>query len=99
MDKWKRMEHKGKLLYCFDRLIQILSAPPTLLLVHRGVVLKIFFYLPIFPDKNSLDVIILPLIWFLKFLLLSPFHLVFLSTTHASLPPGVMFLNRRVVPH
>ncbi len=33
-------------------------------------------------------------IWFLKFFLLSRFHLVFPPTTLASLPPGVMLLNR-----
>ncbi len=37
--------------------------------------------------------IILPIIWFLKFFLLSRFHLVFLPPS-PSFPPGVMLLNR-----
>ncbi len=73
---------------------------PLLLLVHRNVVLRffIFFYLYIFTDKKSLDVTILPTIWFLKFFLLSWFHLVFLPPTFASLPLGVMLLNRSITP-
>ncbi len=72
-----------------------------LLLVHRGVVFPIFlliFYLHIFNDKKSLDVTILLKIWFLKFSLLSHFRLVFLPTTLASLPPGVMLLSCSTVP-
>ncbi len=42
--------------------------------------------------------IILPIIWFLKYFLLSHFCLVFLPTTLASLPPGVMLLNRNTAP-
>ncbi len=38
--------------------------------------------------------IILLIIWFLKFFLLSRFCLVFLPTTFTSLPPRVMLLNR-----
>ncbi len=35
---------------------------------------------------------------FKVFFLLSQFRLVFLPTTHASLPPGVMLLNRSNAP-
>ncbi len=42
--------------------------------------------------------IILPIIWFLKFFLLSCFRLVFLPTTLISLPPGVMLLNCSTAP-
>ncbi len=57
----------------------------------------LFCYLPIFTDKKSLDVIIVPIIWLLKFFL-SCFHLVFLPTSLTSLPPGVMLLNRSTTP-
>ncbi len=42
--------------------------------------------------------IILLIIWFLKYFLLSRFRLVFLPTTLASLPPGVMLLNHSTIP-
>ncbi len=48
--------------------------------------------------KKSLDVIILLIIWFLKYFLLTRFRLVFLPTTLASLPPGIMLLNRSTAP-
>ncbi len=48
--------------------------------------------------KKSLDVIILLIIWFLKYFLLSRFCLVFLPTTLASLPPGVMLLHHSTTP-
>ncbi len=38
------------------------------------------------------------IIWFLKFYLLSRFHLVFLPTTLTSFPPGVMLLNCSIAP-
>ncbi len=44
------------------------------------------------------DVIILLTIWFLKYFLLSRFHLVFLPTTLTSLPPVVMLLNHSTAP-
>ncbi len=56
------------------------------------------FYVRIFTDKKSLDVIILPIIWGFKFLLLSHFHLMFLPTNLITLPPGVMLLNRSTAP-
>ncbi len=43
-------------------------------------------------------VIILPIIWFLKFFLLSHFCLVFQPTTLPSLHPGVMLLDRSTAP-
>ncbi len=81
-------------------LIWILFAPPMLLRVHRNVVFKIKKknYLRIFTDKKSFDVIILSIIWFLKFFWLSCFHLVFLPTTLAPLPPRVMLLNHSTAP-
>ncbi len=62
--------------------------------------LRKFFkiFLRILADKKFLDVIILLIIWFLKFILISRFRLVFLPTTLASLPPGVMLLNRYTAP-
>ncbi len=95
-------QRKTVILVCkFLFRIQILFAHPMLLLVHRSIVLKIlllFFYLLIFNDKKSLDVIILPIIWFLKLSLLPRLHLVFLPTILASLPPRVMLLNRSTAP-
>ncbi len=40
----------------------------------------------------------LPIIWFLRFFLLSGFCCVFLPTTLTSLPPGVMLLSRSTAP-
>ncbi len=77
--------------------IRILFTPSTLLLVYRSVVFKIFFYLRIFNDKKSLEVIILLIIWFLKYFLYN-FRLVFLFTTVVSLAPGVMLLNHSTTP-
>ncbi len=76
---------------------KLVACSATFLFIHRSIVFKIFFYffyLRIFTDKKSVDVIILPIIWVLKFFLLSRFRLVFLPTTLISLPPGVMLLNR-----
>ncbi len=76
--------------------IRILFAPPMLLLVHRSILFKII-YLLIFTDEKS-DVVILLIICFLQFFFSSRFRLVFLPTTLASHPPGVMLLNHSTAP-
>ncbi len=65
------------LVYKFLLRIQILFAPPTLLLVHRSVVFKIF-YLCIFNDKKILicddtaDNMIFKVVFVISFLLCIP---------------------------
>ncbi len=68
----------------------ILFVSPTLLLVHRSAVFKIF-YLYIFTDKEPLDVIILPIIWFLKFFSLSQTRTQFVPALCSFLPPSRHF--------
>ncbi len=102
MYKQKCIGHKGKLLFWF-----VSYCPESEFSLHslsfyfsiEAQFLRFFYsfsYLPIFTDKKSLDVIILLIIWFLYifFFFVILFHLVFLSTPLASLPPGVILLNR-----
>ncbi len=105
MDKQKCTGHKGKLLFWFASFcstIQILFAPPTLLLVLSLEVqflrfIFLFFNFSIFNDKKSLDVIILPIIQFLKF------FCCLISALCSYLPPSPHFLLEKcrliVVPH
>ncbi len=100
MDKQRRTGHKGKLLFWFASFYSEseFSLCPLCFYLSIEVQFKKFFYLRIFTNKKFLEVIILPIIWFLFFFLLSCFGLVFLPTTLASLPPGVMLLNRSTTP-
>ncbi len=100
MTKQKRTGHKEKLLFWFASFCseyEFSLRPLRFCLSTEEQFLRFFlfiFYMHIFTDKKSLDVIIQKIIWFLKFFfLLSRFHFVFLPTKLASLPPGVMLLN------
>ncbi len=89
--------HKGKLLFLFASFCSESEFSLRLLrfYLYRSTVLR-FFNLCIFTDKESLDVVILPIIWFKVFFVISDMYavrswLVFLPTNLASLPPEVMF--------
>ncbi len=94
------MRQKGKLSFWFASFCSKseFSLHPLSFYLSIDVQFLRFFYLRIFNDKKSLDVIILLITWFLKYFLLSRFRLVFLPTTLASLSPEVKLLSR-VVPH
>ncbi len=104
MDKQKHTGHKGKLLFWFVSFCsksEFSLRPLRFYLSAEAQFLRLFYLflnLLIFTDKNFVDVLILLIIWFLKFFLFSRFCLAFLPTTFASLPPGVMLLNRRTTP-
>ncbi len=76
-----------------------LYIPPMFVLVHEAQFLRLKkkIYLHTFTDKKSLDVIILPIIWVLKFFLFSCFRRVFLLTALTSLLPGVMLLSSSTI--
>ncbi len=96
------MGHKEKLLFWFASFCSKSESslcPLYFYLSTETRFLRFIFFIYIFLlIKKSLDVIMLSIICFLKFLLLSRFRLVFLPTTLASVPPGVMLLNRNTVP-
>ncbi len=83
------MGHKGKLLFRFAGLQVSVPNPNShctpyastcpYKLVFKDFLIY-FFYLCIFTDKESLNGIILPIIWFLKYFLLSETYTQFIST-------------------
>ncbi len=98
-----RAQRKTVISVCkFLFRIQILFAPPTLLFVNRSIVFKNFLLIFLFTYfcwwkiltcDNTADNMV-----FIVFFLLSRLSLVFLPTTRASLPCGVMLLNCSTTP-
>ncbi len=91
-----RAQRKTVILVCkFLFRIWILFAPPTLLLVHRSEVFKMkkkIIYIFLLIKNLWCDITADNMVF--QIFLLSRFRHVFLPTTLASLPPGVMLLNR-----
>ncbi len=87
---FRKIKKRNLKLHFYGQVEAYRAQRKTVILVCKFLfrIWILFFYLHIFTDKKSSDVIILP--WFLKFLLLSHFCFVFLPTALASLHPGIM---------